>query len=90
MHRHGMGGDGRDFEGPPVHETSSYVARFHKRPQTTSTNAARARRIFGNPSRMELDISVFIDDYNHNMNGVHLANQLRQSYDTQLITYHTV
>jgi hypothetical protein len=30
---------------------------------------------------------VFIDDYNYNMNGVDLANQFGQAYDTQRIAY---
>jgi hypothetical protein len=70
-----------------VHEASSMISRFRKRPQITSTNAATARKIFGDLARMELDIPVFIDDYNHNMNGVDLANQFRQPYDTQRISY---
>ena len=32
-------------------------------------------------------ISVFINNYNYNMNGVDLANQLREAYDTQRIAY---
>ena len=36
---------------------------------------------------MELDIPVWVDDYNHNMNSVDLANQFRQAYDTQQIAY---
>ena len=70
-----------------VHEASSQVTRFRKRPQTTSTNAVTARKVFGDLSRKELDIPTFIDDYNHNMNGVDLANQFRQVYDTQRISY---
>ena len=53
-----------------VHEASSHITRFRKRPQTTSTNAATARKVFSDLSRSELDIPTFIDDYNHNMNGV--------------------
>ena len=70
-----------------VHEASSYITRFRKRPQTTSTNAITARKIFGDQARMELNIPTLIDDYNHNMNGVDFANQFRQVYDTQRITY---
>src|SRR4051812_35258160 len=53
----------------------------------TSTNAVTARKVFGDLSRKELDIPTFIDDYNHNMNGVDLAYQFRQVYDTQRISY---
>ena len=38
---------------------------------------------------MELEIPCFINDYNHHMNSVDLANQFRQVYDTQQIAYRT-
>ena len=38
---------------------------------------------------MVLEILTFINDYNHNMNSVDLANQHRQPYDTQQIVYQT-
>ncbi len=44
-------------------------------------NAVIARRVFGDFARMELDIPIFINDYNVNMNGVDLANQHREVYD---------
>jgi hypothetical protein len=70
-----------------VHEASSYVTRWRKRPQTTSTNATSARKVFGALPRKELDILTWVDDYNHNMNSVDLANQFRQVYYTQRISY---
>jgi hypothetical protein len=33
--------------------------------------------------RKELDIPLFIDDYNYNMGGVDIANQNREVYETQ-------
>ncbi len=38
---------------------------------------------------MDLNILAWVDDYNHYMNSVDLANQFRQSYDTQKIVYRT-
>src|ERR1700730_5468238 len=38
---------------------------------------------------MLLDSLTWVDDYNHNMNSVDLANQLRHLYDTQQIAYRT-
>jgi hypothetical protein len=63
------------------------ILRNRRRPATTSTSATIAREPFGDDCERELSIPTFIDDYNHNMNSVDLANQLRQAYDTQRIAY---
>ena len=39
--------------------------------------------MFGSESRKVLKIHKIIDDYNHNMNGVDVADQLRSYYNTQ-------
>jgi len=70
-----------------VDRAEDEVTRWRRRPAKTSTNAATARKVFGDLARVELDIPVFIDDYNGNMNGVDLANQHREAYDTQRIAY---
>ena len=72
-----------------VHETSSWVSSERNRPSTTSTNASITREIFGDLPFILLEILTFINDYNHNMNSIDLANQYRQPYDTQQITYRT-
>ena len=41
------------------------------------------RKVFGDEARKELPIPVFIDDYNHYMGGVDIADQLRSYYSTQ-------
>jgi hypothetical protein len=56
---------------------------------TTSTNASITYKVFGELAYMLLEILTWVDDYNHNMNSVDLANQLRQPYNTQQIAYHT-
>jgi hypothetical protein len=53
-----------------------------KRFKITSTNAKIAREPFGDESVKLLSIPVFIDDYNHYINGVDKANQLRSSFIT--------
>ena len=58
-----------------MHEISSHITHFQKYLQTTFTNTATACKVFGDLSHAELDIPIFIDDYNHNINGVNLANQ---------------
>jgi hypothetical protein len=66
-----------------VHEGSSWVNLKRNCPGPTSTNAAITRKAFGDAAFMILDILSWVDDYNHNMNAVDLANQHRQPYDTQ-------
>jgi hypothetical protein len=72
-----------------VHQASSWVTSKRNRPSETSTNANITREVFGDLPFMDLDIPTFINDYNHNMNSVDLANQHRQSYDTQRIAFRT-
>jgi hypothetical protein len=65
-----------------VHEASSWVPSKCNRPSTTSTNAKITRKVFRDLPFMLLDILTWVDDYNHHMNSVDLANQHRQPYDT--------
>jgi hypothetical protein len=53
------------------------MQRKRRRPRETSTNAATVRRVFGDQPTMVLGIPKIIDDYNHKMNGVDIADQLR-------------
>jgi hypothetical protein len=53
------------------------IIRNRKRPKPTSTNARITRLIFGDLPRKRLPIPRVIDDYNHHINGVDLANQSR-------------
>jgi len=53
------------------------VIRLCKRLTLTSTNARIVRPVFGDEVRKELPIPKVIDEYNHYMNGVDRANQLR-------------
>jgi Transposase IS4 len=53
------------------------IIRNRKRPKPTSINARITRPIFGDLPRKELPIPRVIDDYNHHMNDVDLANQFR-------------
>ncbi|KAF2184725.1 hypothetical protein K469DRAFT_579025, partial [Zopfia rhizophila CBS 207.26] len=46
------------------------IERERKRPAKTSTNAACMRLVFGNLAVKILKIPLFIDLYNHFMNGV--------------------
>jgi hypothetical protein len=56
------------------------IPRLRKRPALTSTNARIVRPVFSDAVRKWLNILLAIDAYNHKMNGVNRANQLRQNY----------
>ncbi|GES95040.1 piggyBac transposable element-derived protein 4-like [Rhizophagus clarus] len=60
------------------------IERIRRRPRETSTNAVKVRAVFGTASKKSLPIPVVIDDYNHFMSGVDIADQLRGYYGTQL------
>lgn len=62
------------------------VKRLRRRPAKTATNARTSRAVFGHDkARKELLIPEFIDQYNHYMNGVDNADQLRCYYSTQKV-----
>ena len=63
------------------------VTRLRRRPAKTAINAHTSRTIFGEMSTKQLDIPAFIDMYNHYMNGVDNADQLRCYYFTQRVHY---
>lgn len=59
---------------------SNFVERERRRPATTSNNSRQTRKVFGNAARKWLPIPEFIDMYNHFMNGVDTADQMRSYY----------
>ena len=68
-----------------VHTGKQYIERMRRRPAKTSTNARTSRAPFGDLAVKKLPIPDFIDFYNHFMNGVDVADQLRCYYNTQRI-----
>ncbi|EDN11160.1 predicted protein [Histoplasma mississippiense (nom. inval.)] len=61
----------------------------HKCPGELSTNANIVRKVFEDQPQKKLKIPLIIDDYNHHMNGVDLANQYQAAYTSHRVTYHT-
>ncbi|CAB4413540.1 unnamed protein product [Rhizophagus irregularis] len=52
-------------------------------PRINNTNSSTVKRVFGDNSKKELPIPEIIDDYNHFMGGVNIADQYRSSYIIQ-------
>jgi hypothetical protein len=75
-----------------IHEITgpnSKVAKIRRRPRITNTNRRAVAEVFGDQSKKLMDIPIVIDDYNHKMNGVDIADQLRSYYSTQLTARRT-
>ena len=72
-----------------VYEASSQVDSRRNRLGPTSTNARITKKVFGDCPFRILQILTQVDNYNHNMNSVDLANQHQQLYNTQRIAYQT-
>ena len=53
------------------------ITRNRKRPKKTSINSFIAKEVFDGQYRKKLKISLFINYYNHYINSVDIANQLR-------------
>ena len=69
-----------------VSNNQSTIKRLRRRSAKTATNTRTSRAMFGpNEARKELAIPEFIDMYNHFINGVNNADQLRCYYDTQQV-----
>ena len=50
------------------------ITRNRKQPKKIFTNSTIAREVFDGQYRKKLEISIFIDYYNHYMNLVDMAN----------------
>ena len=72
-----------------IGEEWTVTREHHHRPRETSSNANTVRQVFGNLSRKILEIPKIIDDYNHQMGGVDIADQLRGYYNCQLTVHRT-
>jgi hypothetical protein len=65
-----------------VHQETNWITRKWKCPSKTSTNATTACKPFKSQPTAELKIPQLINDYNHHMGRVDIANQLRAAYET--------
>jgi hypothetical protein len=69
-----------------VYIVNNFVARQPKRPAKTFISSNIVCTVFKDNLIKELLIPVFIDDYNHNIRGVNIANQLQKAYKTYKAT----
>ena len=72
-----------------VHEVGAQINRNRTRPGQKTTNAKSAGEFFGDDWEKDMPIPCCIDDYNHYMEGVDIADQLRSYYDTELTSFRT-
>ena len=66
-----------------VSNGTARIVRQRRRPTKTATNARTSRMVFSDAVVKDLPIPNYIDIYNHFMNGVDIADQLRSYYNTQ-------
>jgi len=74
-----------------IHEGrgGAMVERNRRRPRLTKANENRVRATWGDNGRKVIAIPKVIDDYNHHMGGVDIADQRRGYYSTQITTGRT-
>ena len=75
-----------------IHEINSNENRIERvwcQPRETSANATKVREVFGTTSKKSLPIPIIIDNYDHFMGGMDIADQLHGYYATQLAVRRT-
>lgn len=72
-----------------IGKTNDLIEQEWRWPAKTSTSAAITRPIFGSEATKKLTIPCVIDDYNHYMGAVDIANQLCLSYTSHHPTFCT-
>ena len=72
-----------------IHNIDSKVSKERRKPRETSTNSRKVTSVFEGAARKIVPIPKIIDDYNHHMGGVDIADQLRSYYTTQLTVCRT-
>jgi hypothetical protein len=63
-----------------LHRQEDRVEVHRRRPKASSSNAVITWLVFEGESRKWLRIPEAIDDYNHGMNGVDIASQIRGGF----------
>lgn len=72
-----------------VHRVDDVITRSRRRPRYTNTNRRHVDHVWGDQARVDIDIPRAIDDYNHNMGGVDLFDQLRTYHEQKFRCHRT-
>jgi hypothetical protein len=72
-----------------VDKAEDFREKVKKRLAKTSTNGQIIRRVFSDNPKKELQIPCFINNYNHYMRGVDVANQYKELYEIYRPTFKT-
>ena len=70
-----------------VDKAEDFREKARNCPVKTLINGRIVRKVFGSEHMKNLQIPCLIDDYNHYMGGVDLANQFREAYETHKPTF---
>lgn len=73
-----------------VHSFEFQQERLRKLLGKKGTNANEVLEGFANSLEKKISIPLDIDDYNYNMSGIGIADQIHSYYDTQLISFRTL
>ena len=65
-----------------VNRAEDFREKQRQHPAKTLTNRRIVKKVFGDNSIKELQITYFIDDYNHYIGDIDLANQYQEGYET--------
>jgi len=72
-----------------INGEESKIVKECRRPRETSSNSQKVRSVFKSAARKSLPILKIIDDYNHHMGDIDIADQLRSYYSIQLTVFRT-
>jgi len=67
--------NGMVFVTSTIHKVGNIIKRMRKKPRITANNKKHVKQIWGDEGCVEIFIPTLIDDYNHWMGGVDLADQ---------------
>ena len=77
------------FVASTVHRVGPVIKRMRKRPRLNATNKKHVLKVWGDDGKVSINIPTLIDDYNHWMGNVDIADQLISYYHLNLRCFRT-